>query len=258
MTMQASTSKKPNPKVVKAPRTPREDNLKWFDRHWGPDDGRTRLVLVGGTGPIDFRVRAAQAFVRHDFTPSHWSHVALAGPRGRSAKETRLVEISLAPAGGFGHPPQTNALQKGKLGRYADPGLFPNVAVFTVSVPWADVEAYLPRLEKQRSTLDLVELTLSWLAHAWGVGPAGNPLQQEQGVPAAAAAEALLNACGFDLSPGLTSRASSPEAIWQGSRWWWQYPGRETEPRDVKGSFFVAHVLGQGPKAEGASTPAKR
>lgn len=258
MTMQASTSKKPNPKVTKAPRSEREDNLRWFDRHWGPDDGRTRLVLLGGTGPIDFRVRAAQALVRHDDTPSHWSHVALAGPRAKAVRDTKLVEISLAPAGGFGHPPRTNALQRGKLGRYGDAGAFPNVAVFSVSVPWAEVEAAIVRLEKQRPVIDLVELTVSWLAHAWGVGPAGNPLQQQMGVPAAAAAEALLNACGFDLSPGLTSRASSPEAIWQGSRWWWQYPGRESEKRDVTGAFFVEHVLGQGPRPEGGAGSAKK
>jgi hypothetical protein len=247
MTMQASTAKRPNPKVDKSPRKPREDNLKWFERHWGADDGRTRLVLVGGTGPIDFRVRAAQAVVRHDFSPSHWSHVALAGQRARLVKDTKLVEISLAPHGGFGHPPETNALQTGRLGRYANEGAFPNVAVFSLSVPWAEVEAAVPSLQKQRSAIDLVELTLSWLAHAWGVGVVGNPLQQEHGVPSAAAAEALLNACGFDVSPGLRSRASSPEAIWQGSRWWHQYPGHDVK-REVIGSFVVGHVLGQGPK----------
>ncbi|MBE2247944.1 MAG: hypothetical protein IAE78_00255 [Myxococcus sp.] len=247
MTMQASTAKKPNPKVTKAPRKPSEDNLRWFERHWGPDDGRTRLLLVGGTGPIDFRLRAAQAQARHDFTPSHWSHVALAGPSARVNRSRKVIEISLAPPGGFGHPPETNALQSGKLGRYSNAGHFPNVALFSLSVPWADVEAYVPRLQKQRSALDLVELTLTWLAHAWGVGPASNPLQQEQGIPAAVAAEALLNACGFDLSPGLTSRGSSPEAIWQGARWWHHYPGRETT-REVTGAFCVGHVLGQGPK----------
>lgn len=247
MTMQASTAKKPNPKVTKAARKPREDNLKWFERQWGADDGRTRLVLLGGTGPTDFRVRAAQAVVRHDFSPSHWSHVALAGPRARAMKDTKVVEISLSPVGGFGHPPEANALQSGTLGRYGNEGDFPNIAVFSLSVPWAEVQDYVPRLQKQRSAIDLVELTLSWLAYAWGVGAAGNPLQHEQGVPSAGAAEALLNACGFDLSPGLSSRASSPEAIWQGSRWWHQYPGRETK-REVTGAFIVGHVLGQGPK----------
>jgi hypothetical protein len=119
--------------------------------------------------------------------------------------------------------------------------------VFSVSVPWQQVQAALPRIEKKRSAIDLVELTLTWLAHAWGVGRASNPLQEQAGVPAAAAAEALLNSCGFDLSPGLTSRASSPEAIWQGCRWWWEYRGRDSD-RDVRGSFVVGHVLGQGPK----------
>lgn len=257
MTMQASTSKKPNPQVEKVARKPREDNLKWFERTWGAEEERTRLVLFGGTGPIDFRVRAAQAFVRHDFTPSHWSHVALAGPRPKAMKDTKLIEISLSPSGGFGHPPETNALQNGKLGRYADEGLFPNVAVFSISIPWSEVVGALPRIQKQRSAIDLVELTLTWLAHAWGVGPATNPLQEQQGIPAAAAAEALLNACGFDLSPGLTSRASSPEAIWQGSRWWWEYPGREAATRDVKGSFSVSHVLGQGPKPSSSVSSAK-
>lgn len=248
MTMQASTARKPNPKVKKAQRGPSEDNLRWFARHWGDDDGRTRLMLFGGTGPIDFRLRAAQAVARHDFTPSHWSHVALAGKLGRAVKETRLLEISLAPDGGFGHPPERNALQWGKLARYANPGHFPNVAVFSLSVPWDEVKGAVPALEKQRAAIDLVELTVAWLAHAWGVGAPGNPLKQEVGVPSAAAAEALLNARGFDLSPGLTSKGSSPEAIWQGSRWWHHYPGGAVE-RDVSGAFSVSHVLGQGPKS---------
>lgn len=249
MTLQASMAKTPNPKVTKSRRLPKENNLRWLERHWGPADGRTRLVLVGGTGPIDFRLRAAQAVVRHDFSPSNWSHVALAGPRARSLGRTSLVEISLSPRGGFGEPPKRNALQRGVLARYADEGHFPNIAVFSLSVPFDDVEAWVPRLEKQRTTLDLVELTVTWLAHAWGVGAASNPLEQQHGVPSAAAVEALLSANGFDVSPGLTSRASSPEAIWQGCRWWHQYSGGERE-RDITGAFAVSHVMGQGPRKE--------
>lgn len=244
MTLQASTAKKPNPKVDKAPRKSGETNLAWLARHWGDDAEHTRLLLFGGTGPTDFRLRAAQAVVRHDFTPSHWSHVALAGP---ALRKTRLLEISLAPHGGFGHPPASNALQSGELARYSDVGQFPNIGVFTLSVPWADVQTAAMRLEKQRSAIDLVELTVAWLGHAWGVGTLVNPLQQQHGVPSAAAAEAILNSCGFDLAPGLTSRAASPEAIWQGCRWWHHYPGRETR-REVSGAFFVTHVLGQGPR----------
>ncbi len=52
---------------------------------------------------------------------------------------------------------------------------------------------------------------------------------------------------GFALTALQRRLASSPEAIWQGSRWWHQYPGRDVK-REVNGSFIVSHVLGQGPK----------
>lgn len=249
MTMQPSTAKTPNPAVQPSRRRPGEDNVKWLARHWGEGDDACRVILFGGTGPIDFRLRAAQAMARHDFSPSNWSHVALAGPAASQLARTPLTEISLAPEGGFGEPPATNALQTGRLGRYADAGLFPNVALFVVSASWAEVTKARRQLEKQRPGFDLVALTLSWLEFAWGAEESGNPLGRSLGIPSAAAAEALLNAAGFDLSPGLSSRGSSPESIWQGCRWWHGFEGR-TSKRQVSGHFAVSNVLGQGPKKE--------
>jgi hypothetical protein len=58
-------------------------------------------------------------------------------------------------------------------------------------------------------------LILRWLAFVWGAAGAGNPLYESMGIPSAAMVEVVFVELGFDLTPGLESRASYPEAIWQ-------------------------------------------
>jgi hypothetical protein len=103
-------------------------------------------LLVGGRGPIDFRLRVAQAHARHDLSPSHWSHVALVAPRAGAASEAEVIEVSLDPAGGFGFPVPTNAIQVGKLERYRDPKSYPNIALVQIACPWEKLEENLARL----------------------------------------------------------------------------------------------------------------
>jgi len=40
------------------------------------------------------------------------------------------------------------------------------------------------------------------------------------GMPSAAMLETAYATNGFDLTPGLESRSSCPEAIWQSASWW--------------------------------------
>ena len=83
--------------------------------------------------------------------------------------------------------------------------------------------------------LDAQDLLLRWLAFIWGVGRTGNPLLDGQGIPSAAMLEVIFGAVGFDLTPGLESRSSCPEAIWQAAKWWHEYYERNNQkaPRDV-------------------------
>jgi hypothetical protein len=78
------------------PRRKGEDNLAWMTRAKLSATG-VYLLLVGGRDAIAFRLRMAQSHVRHDFTPSHWSHVMLLGQVTRRLADTMVYEISLDP-----------------------------------------------------------------------------------------------------------------------------------------------------------------
>lgn len=282
----SSTSGKPSdycrPVEREGGRRGGEDNLRWLARQLADErltaplkkDGSapTLCLLLGGRGPYAFRLRIAQSHMRHDLTPSHWSHAALLAPEADDLPEDLaglpLVEISLEPRGGFGFPPPDNALQMGRLGEYRDRRLYPNIALLRLPVPRAawqkapegDAEgrtgqrAVLDRYREQRSVLDATQLVLEWLGYLWGVGRAGNPLLDGHGIPSAAMIEIVLAASGYDITPGLESRASCPEAIWQAAKWWHQY--YEDQNREaVEATFVVEHKLGDEPgRASGSAS----
>lgn len=153
---------------------PGETNVAWLARHLGseaPTDQETLLLLVGARGTVPFRVRVAQGHLRHDLTPSHWSHVALVrnlpGDAGRWG-DCRLVEVPLepevhglvqpsadeAPPVGDGssgpgdrprrklpedwNPTSRNGLREPRLRVYDDPERYPNLAVLRLPVRLAD------------------------------------------------------------------------------------------------------------------------
>jgi hypothetical protein len=264
----SSNASEPSREFVESKREEGEDNLQWIRRNLGSggeglrrkgtskEEGRshrfepTLLLLLGGRGHNAFRVRVAQAHLRHDFTPSHWSHVALLGPVSRKPGETPLYEISLEPPRGFGLPTATNALQIGRLAAYADPARYPNIALLRLPVDAAEWQretskeemSVIERYQKQRSVLDGTDLLLHWLSFLWGVGRTGNPLLEGNGVPSAAMVEVVLSAMRYDITPGLESRVSCPEAIWQAAKWWHPYyTAQLTEA--LEGAFCVEHKL---------------
>jgi hypothetical protein len=179
--------------------------------------------------------------LRHDLVPSYWSHVFLVKPR-KNLAVSPLHEISLEPEAGFGFPPPTNSVQEGKLRRYRDSNQYPNIAVLGVPVTQKEVEKALKRFEMQRAVLDAVDLVVRWLAFAWGVGRSGNPLLDGLGIPSAAMLEIVFGAAGFDLTPGLESRSSCPEAIWQAAKWWHEYYQRDNRPA-LTGAYFTPHSI---------------
>lgn len=246
----ASPATKPNPDFKQTKRTGRsEDNLKWLGRNLkklAAEDGAkgdAYLVLLGGRQKADFRLRVAQSHVRHDMSPSHWSHVVLLQGSGPT-KKGALWEISLEPKGGFGYPPSDNGVQSGHLKNYASVNQYPNVAVMRVPVKLSELRKVLQRFKRQRADLDCVELTLLWLGYVWGVGRAVNPLLDGYGIPSAAFIEALASACQYDLTPGLESRASCPEAIWQAARYWHEFRGGREGSTWIHGMWHTEHFLG--------------
>ncbi len=223
-----------NESLTEVRRKGREDNAAYVASH-ASSDGGTNLVLLGGAGPIDFRLRVAQAHVRDDLSPSAWSHVLLVGRPGKAPAKTEAFEIGLHGRGGIGNPAETNGVAKVTLGDYADTARFPNIAVLKVPVPFKKVVEMIVQFETHRSTIDALEHLLSWWGYVWGVGRAANPLLDGVGVPSAVFAEYVLANLGYDLVPGFPTRASCPEAIWLSARWWFKMP-RSAEDQAKEGA----------------------
>jgi hypothetical protein len=215
-----------------------QDNIEWLKAFLPEDPSQAVLVMVGGRTPMDLRLRIAQGQVRSDLAPSKWSHVMLLkNPSKREA--SAVYEISLEPFRGFQFPTPENGIQEGELGRYGDPERYPNIAVLKVPVPQEDVEAALDRFKKQRAVLDGVDLIVRWLAYVWGVGRSVNPLLDGFGIPSAAMLEIVIGAAGFDLTPGLESRSSCPEAISQAAKYWHEY--YEDQQKTALSGFYYDH-----------------
>ena len=181
------------------------------------------LVLLGGTDLLHFHLRVAQSHIRHDMTPSSWSHagIVMTGRRGLV-----LHEVALDPRGGFLDMPASNGIHTVPIDQYDQPERFPNLAVLRFPMtprPGETVRDAIAKVQRERGVLDLTALILPWLGYTWGAGLPTNPLLSGNGIPSAAFVEAVFAALGIELTPGLATRASCPEAIWQAARWWHRY-----------------------------------
>lgn len=196
------------------------------------------LLLVGGCDLTHFRLRVAQSHVRADMAPSFWSHV---GILCEDASGLGLHEVALDPPTGFQQMPKTNGVQRVSVTRYEDSAQFPNVALLRFPIPRlaADqaqqdatpgrsksrIAQGIDRVCSERGVLDIPALILPWLGFVWGAGMPTNPLVAGTGIPGAVFAEAAFAAIGVELTPGLSTRSSCPEAMWQAARWWYLYYG---------------------------------
>jgi hypothetical protein len=184
------------------------------------------LLLVGGADLVHFRLRVAQSHVRNDLAPSFWSHVAIIRDDGDGL---RLDEVALDPPAGFRDVPRRNGVQAGDIARYDDPERFPNIGLlrFPTDAGGRDqrqtIGEAVERVRRERGALDMPNLILPWLGFVWGAGTSGNPLLAGTGIPSAVFAEAAFAALGVELTPGLSTRSSCPEAIWQAALWWHRF-----------------------------------
>ena len=238
----SSSAVEPSGGFVEVERKSGQDNLAWIRENLKDSKDKTTLVMVGGKSPTSFRLRMAQSHVRSDLMPSYWSHVMLLDTPAEDFGATEIDEISLEPREGFGFPATENGVQRGKLRQYARRSEYPNVAVLNVPVKYSDVSAAMEKFKKQRAVLDGVDLIVNWLAYVWGVARSPNPLLDGQGIPSSAMLEIVIGACGFDLTPGLESRSSCPEAIWQAARWWHEYYKGQDRP-GLTGAYNTGHEI---------------
>ena len=242
----------PNPQFGRDPRQKGERNVQWLERQLSGYEG-VAIVLVGGRDNLAFRLRVAQAHLRFSFTPSHWSHCFLLL---HGTRDGLVYEISLQPARGFGYAGATNAMQESPLKTYDSARRWPNISMIRLDTidPEKAAEA-VKYFAKQRAVLDAVSLLIPWLAFAWGANNAGNPIHDGIGLPSAAMIEAVCNVCQYDISPTTASRSSTPEALWQATKWWYRAPrtieaasverAEEELPSDLpRGAFFIDHELG--------------
>jgi hypothetical protein len=156
-----------------------------------------------------------------------------------------IYEISLDPPGGFGFAPLENGVQTPLFKRYRSAQEFPNIAVFSMAVekegenaPPARVAYAVGRFRGKQGAVDATPLILRWLGYVWQLGE--NPLLEGHGMPSAALVEELAMELGFDLTPGLESRAGCPEAIWQAARWWHEYY-KEVNRHPLRGAWYTPH-----------------
>jgi hypothetical protein len=204
------TNMEPNSLLREEPARDGEGNRKWLAR-LGDADG---IILIGGTSLTDFRVRVAQSSLRRDLLPSFWSlcGILLQGGVFASVPLNLRREISEIPP--------CNGVRMCPLDEFDDATKFPNVAVIRFAKEHKDVHDDIKRVQSDRNLIDLPSLLLPWLGFAWGTSGFGNPLSKGIGLPSAAFVETVFAMSGFELTPGLSSASSCPEAMWQAAKWW--------------------------------------
>jgi hypothetical protein len=220
-----SGSAEPNPDLREEPAQQGEGNRKWLAR-LGNEDG---VILIGGTSLADFRLRVAQSSLRSDMLPSYWSLC------GILLKGEIFASVPLGPGSDISAIPKCNAVRTCPLEEYDDPQLYPNVAVIRFAKIHKTVHEDIRHLREDRTILDFPPLMLPWLGFVWGTGGAPNPLINGIGIPSAAFVETVFAMAGFELTPGLSSASSCPEAIWQSAKWWADFYKGATETTQVKG-----------------------
>jgi hypothetical protein len=199
-----------NEQLVSVPANEAETNQAWLQRV-GATEG---IVLFGGSSVAHFRLRVAQSHLRSDLSPSYWS-VA-----GILTSPSTFVSVPLELRGEASDVPRSNGVQTSELAAYDDARWFPNVGVVRFASSTGPILEMVEKVKAQRSVIDLPSLMLPWLGYVWGAGQLANPLLAGQGVPSAAFVEAVYAMAGVELTPGLASAGSCPEAIWQSVKWW--------------------------------------
>jgi hypothetical protein len=211
MDIRRSSATKPNSAIERTTVKGRS-NAKWLASRAKPG----AVVLVGGATLDHFRLRVAQSHLRHDLLPSFWSLAGIiASSSGFYAVPITVQDASTVPV--------TNGVELMRFKDVDDPARYPNVAIIHFANPSEAIVANVRRLMSQRSALDLPTLMLPWLGYIWSAGSKRNPLVEGGAMPSAALVQTAFGMAGIELTPGLASGSTCPEAIWQSALWWHDY-----------------------------------
>jgi hypothetical protein len=208
-------------------------NCEWLEST-GYRDG---VLLLGGTSIVDFRMRVAQSELRQDLLPSFWSTCGLLMD-GKVLMTARVDAITNSSA-----RVERNGLEAVTLSAessYADLSLYPNIAILQFTDDYAAIRENVARIGQERNIVDLLGQIVAWLGYCWAVGGSSNPLMHGHGIPSATLVERAHGLAGIDLSPGLPSASSCPEAIWQAARWWYEaYDAVEPSSKSKQEAAFT-------------------
>jgi hypothetical protein len=213
ITIRRSASSTANQSLVLKEAKKKEGNCAWLKRV-GASNG---LLLLGGAAISHFRIRVAQSHARMDLKPSLWS---LSGILTSSDSFLSVPLELCVPASEIA---QRNGVQTCRMTDYDDPDQFPNIAAIRFTADTTKILDNATRIADQRSIIDLPALMLPWLSYIWIAGKAPNPLVEGLGLPSAAFVESAYGIAGIELTPGLSSATSCPEAIWQAAKWWHEF-----------------------------------
>lgn len=131
-----------------------------------------------------------------------------------------MYSVPLDLTGDVSEIPHVNGLREFQLSEFDDAVKYPNIAVIQLTTTPEKVVKYVQAMKFQRGLIDLPALVLSWLRYVWCVGKQTNPLLDGEGLPSAVFAETLFGLAGVELTPGLATASTCPEAIWQAAKWW--------------------------------------
>jgi hypothetical protein len=212
LSMRGSTAAGPNRGLTELAPKADESNAAWLGRA-GATEG---ILLLGGAGVADFRLRYAQSALRDDLTPSHWSLA------GILLDAETFLSVPLDVPRDAATVPPANGVRRCAVADYEDAQRYPNIAVLSFSGGGEAIRNAAVEVSRQRGILDLPALVVAWLAYVWGVED-DNPLVEARGIPSAAFVEAAYSIANIELTPGLASASSCPEAIWQSAKWWGDY-----------------------------------
>lgn len=188
------------------------------------------VLLVGGVSAEDLLVRQAQAHLRLDRLPSHWSHAAiiLSWPDGARLDQVVGAEVALSPENPDQQVPERNGVTLFRLGQYRNHLRYPNLAFGTQRATGAGsrkqqvVDAVLQPMQ-DRVRYPLWEWLGAWKAFAHGARD--NPLVSHLAHPGAALCDYAYAAAGLDITPGADAPDTCPEMLWSTLLYW--YPRLE-------------------------------
>lgn len=238
-----------NPELSALRRRPAERNTQWSERvvkamsKSAAPDQSTYIALFGGSDTLSFRLRVAQSHLRDDMLPSFWSDSALIELNDTSLAGAFALHVPLLQPQGPEFASNYNGVVRRPFADFDDVGRFPNIALIALPVPQARIAKRVEDFRHARSTLDALEHLLRWLAFSWGVARTANPLHENYGLPSACMLETACAAEDFDLTPGLESRASCPEAIWTAALRWHEYFQQTSANRRAPvGRYWIPHT----------------